>query len=87
MYSGATRLSFEVRDVDSVSVKVDCSSSAPVMVCVLGLLENSASVASQTFRQSTQHIRDASSYNVAETQVVGIYRRCACFVTHSKIHR
>ncbi len=51
LYSGATRLSLEVRLVGSVSVKVDSSMSAPVMTCLLPPLAYSASAALQTCRQ------------------------------------
>ena len=48
LYSGATRLSLEVRLVGSVSVNVDSSISAPVMTCLLAPLAYSASAALQT---------------------------------------
>jgi len=51
LYSGATRLSLDVRLVGSVSVKFDSSMSAPVMTCLFPPLAYSASAASQTCRR------------------------------------
>ena len=51
LYSGATRLSLDVRLVGSVSVKVDSSMSAPVMTCLLPPFAYRASAALQTCRR------------------------------------